>query len=131
MASTETVIKFESVTFEYVHPKLILDDVTFNVRAGKKITLMGQNGAGKSTIFGLINKEIEPKYGKIHTPEGATIATAFQVMPPEDKQLNVQDYFRKYSSDKESFNIDKDIAEVLRAVNLEAPLEKIIDKFSG
>ena len=37
----------------------------------------------------------------------------------------------EYSSDKESFNIDKDIAEVLRAVNLDAPLEKIIDKFSG
>jgi len=131
MASTETVIKFESVTFEYVHPKIILDDVTFNIRAGKKITLMGQNGAGKSTIFQLINKEISPKYGKIHTPDGATIATAFQVMPPEDKPLSVQDYFRKYSTDKESFNIDKDIAEVLRAVNLDAPMDKIIEKFSG
>ena len=131
MASSETVIKFESVTFEYVHPKIILDDVTFNVRSGKKITLMGQNGAGKSTIFQLINKDIEPKYGKIHTPDGATIATAFQVMPKEDKELNVQEYFRKYSQDKESFNIDKDIAEVLRAVNLDAPLDKIIDKFSG
>ncbi len=131
MASNETVIKFESVTFEYVHPKIILDDVTFNVRAGKKITLMGQNGAGKSTIFQLINKDIEPKYGKVHTPDGATIATAFQVMPKEDKDLNVQDYFRKYSPDKDSHNIDREIAEVLRAVNLDAPLDKIIDKFSG
>ena len=34
MASTETVIKFDSVFFEYVHPKLILEDVKFNVRAG-------------------------------------------------------------------------------------------------
>ncbi len=131
MASNETVIKFENVTFEYVHLKTILDEVTFNVRAGKKITLMGQNGAGKSTIFGLINKEIEPKFGKIHTPDGATIATAFQVMPEEDKKLNVQEYFRKYSQDKDSFNIDKNIAEVLRAVNLVAPLDKIIDAFSG
>ena len=131
MASNETVVKFESVTFEYVHPKIILEDVTFNVRAGKKITIMWQNGAGKSTIFKLINREIDPKYGKVHTPDGATIATAFQVMPVEDKQLNVQDYFRKYSPDKESHNIDRDIAEVLRAVNLEAPLDKIIDKFSG
>jgi ATPase subunit of ABC transporter with duplicated ATPase domains len=52
-------------------------------------------------------------------------------MPSEDKELCVQDYFRKYSQDKESFNIDKDISEVLRAVNLEAPLDKIITKFSG
>ena len=128
---TETVIKFESVFFEYVHPKLILEDVTFNIRAGKKITIMGQNGAGKSTIFKLINKEIQPKIGKVHTPEGTTIATAFQVMPKEDKELTVQDYFRKYSPDKISNNIDKEIMEVLRAVNLDAPLDKIIDKFSG
>jgi len=92
---------------------------------------MGQNGAGKSTIFKLINKEIQPKIGKVHTPEGTTIATAFQVMPKEDKKLTVQDYFRKYSPDKISNNIDKDISEVLRAVNLDAPLDKIIDKFSG
>ena len=131
MASNETVVKFESVTFEYVHPKIILEDVTFNVRAGKKITIMWQNGAGKSTIFKLINQEIEPKYGKVHTPDDATIATAFQVMPPADKLLNVQDYFRQYSPDKDSHNIDRDIAEVLRAVNLDAPLDKIVDKFSG
>ncbi len=131
MASKETVIKFDSVFFEYVHPKLILEDVTFNVRAGKKITIMWQNWAGKSTIFKLINKEIEPKIGKVNTPDGSTIATAFQVMPIEDKELNVQDYFRKYSPDKDSHNIDRDIAEVLRAVNLDAPLDKIIDKFSG
>jgi len=35
-SNNETVIRFDSVFFEYVHPKLILDDVTFNVRAGKK-----------------------------------------------------------------------------------------------
>ncbi len=131
MAWNETVVKFEGVTFEYVHPKIILEDVTFNVRAGKKITIMWQNGAGKSTIFKLINKEISPKYGKVHTPNSATIATSFQVMPIEDKPMNVQDYFRKYSPDKDSHNIDRDIAEVLRAVNLDAPLDKIIDKFSG
>jgi ABC-type Mn2+/Zn2+ transport system ATPase subunit len=67
-SNNETVIKFESVFFEYVHPKLILEDVTFNVRKGKKITIMGQNGAGKSTIFKLITGEITPKIGKVHTP---------------------------------------------------------------
>jgi len=130
MASTETVIKFESVFFEYVHPKLILEDVIFNVRAGKKITIMWQNWAWKSTIFKLINKEIEPKIGKVHTPSGATIATAFQVMPKEDKDLSVQDYFRKYYKAQETENIDKEIMEVLRAVNLKTDLEKVISAFS-
>ncbi len=129
-SNNETVIKFESVFFEYVHPKLILEDVTFNIRKGKKITIMGQNGAGKSTIFKLITREIEPKIGKVHTPDGATIAIAFQVMPKEDKNLTVQEYFRKYKKPLENENIDKEIMEVLRAVNLTTDLEKIIDKFS-
>ena len=53
--ANETVISFKWVEFNYDHRKPILEDVTFSVRAGSKITLMGQNGAGKSTIFKLIN----------------------------------------------------------------------------
>jgi ABC-type transport system involved in Fe-S cluster assembly fused permease/ATPase subunit len=45
MAPNETVIKFEGVAFEYVELKPILEAVNFNVKSGKKITLMGQNGA--------------------------------------------------------------------------------------
>ncbi|MEA1973347.1 MAG: ATP-binding cassette domain-containing protein [Candidatus Cloacimonadota bacterium] len=131
MASTENVIKFESVFFEYVHPKLILEDVKFNIRGGKKITIMGQNGAGKSTIFKLITRQIEPKIGKVHTPDGSSIAIAFQVMPVEDKDLTVQEYFRKYKKALEEENIDKEIMEVLRAVNLKTELDKKIDDFSG
>jgi ABC-type multidrug transport system ATPase subunit len=52
-------------------------------------------------------------------------------MPKEDKTLSVQDYFRKYRKPEETENIDKEIMEVLRAVNLKTDLEKIIDKFSG
>jgi len=69
--------------------------------------------------------------GKVNTPLGATIAIAFQVMPVEDKELTVQDYFKKYKKVQEEENIDKEIMEVLRAVNLKADLNKVIDKFSG
>ncbi len=129
-SNNETVIKFDSVFFEYVHPKLILDDVTFNVRSWKKITIMWQNGAWKSTIFKLITWELQPKIGKIHTPSWTTIATAFQVMPKEDKKLTVRDYFRKYKKALETENIDKEIMDVLRAVNLNTTLDKKINDFS-
>lgn len=125
----ENVIKFESVTFEYVHPKIILDDVKFNVKSGNKITIMWQNGAWKSTIFKLINKTIEPKYGKVHTWDN-TIATSFQVMPNEDKELSVQEFFRKYDSTNTDFNMDKKINEILNIVNLKTTLEKKIWDFS-
>jgi hypothetical protein len=49
---------------------------------------------------------------------------------PEDKELTVQDFFRKYFPDKTVFNIDKQIAEILDVVNLVAPLTKQIKAFS-
>ncbi|MBI2626408.1 MAG: ATP-binding cassette domain-containing protein [Candidatus Nealsonbacteria bacterium] len=50
MNQGETILRFAKVSFNYGH-KPILDEVDFSVRQGSKITLMGQNGAGKSTIF--------------------------------------------------------------------------------
>jgi ABC-type multidrug transport system ATPase subunit len=51
-------------------------------------------------------------------------------MPSEDKQLTVQEYFRKYKKALETENIDKEIMEVLRAVNLHTELNKKINDFS-
>ncbi|MDA9129127.1 ATP-binding cassette domain-containing protein [Candidatus Gracilibacteria bacterium] len=132
MASTnETVISFKEVDFHYDFRKPILEEVSFNVRKGSKITIMGQNGAGKSTIFKLINKTLTPKVGVIHTPDGTTIATGYQVVLAEDKELSVQDFFRKYFNDDSVFNIDKQIADILKVVNLKAALDKKISAFSG
>jgi len=59
--NNETVISFKDVDFHYDFRKPILEDVSFNVRKGSKITIMGQNGAGKSTIFKLINGSLDKK----------------------------------------------------------------------
>lgn len=129
--ANETVISFKWVEFHYDFRKPILEDATFNVRAGAKLTIMGQNGAGKSTIFKLINGSLEKKSGIINIDKEATIATGYQVVLPEDKELTVQAFFRKYFPDKDVFNIDKQIAEILDVVNLKAPLDKHIKSFSG
>ncbi|MDD2515764.1 MAG: ATP-binding cassette domain-containing protein [Candidatus Gracilibacteria bacterium] len=131
MATNETVIRFEDVFFEYLPLKPILTDVSFSVRKGSKITIMGQNGAGKSTIFKMITGDLVPKKGKIHIDKDMTIATAFQVMQQEDKDLTIQAFFNKYYKDKTAYNIDKKIAEILEVVNLYAPLDRIVKSFSG
>lgn len=131
MAPLETVIRFDDVCFDFIFTKPILDEVSFSVRKWSKITIMGQNGAWKSTIFKLINWLLSVKRGKIHIDKDLTIGTAFQVMQEEDKDLTIQAFFNKYFRDKTIFNIDKKIAEVLDAVNLKAPLDRIVKSFSG
>lgn len=47
-------IRFKNVKFSYIEGKQILDDVTFSINKGEKVALVGQTGAGKTTIINLI-----------------------------------------------------------------------------
>ena len=91
----EVILRFDEVSFEYLHKKPILDEASFSMRKGAKITLMGQNGAGKSTIFNLIKGDIKPKDGKISINKDATIGTAQQVIDRADFTLTIEEYFSK------------------------------------
>jgi len=129
MSSNETVISFKNVDFNYDIRKPILDEVNFNVRKWSKITIMWQNWAGKSTIFKLINWSLEKKGWVINIDQNLTIATWFQVVLPEDKELKVEEFFRKYYP-WDDFNIDRQISDILNVVNLKAPLDKKVNAFS-
>ena len=48
--SNQVILRFDGVTFEFIHKRPLLEEASFSVRSGAKITLMGQNGAGKSTL---------------------------------------------------------------------------------
>lgn len=62
--SFESSIKFEKVSFSYGERK-ILDQVSFEVRKGEVIALVGDSGAGKSTVIGLLLKNLIPDSGRI------------------------------------------------------------------
>lgn len=47
-------IRFKNVNFSYIEGKQILNDVTFSINKGEKVALVGQTGAGKTTIINLI-----------------------------------------------------------------------------
>ena len=130
MAYNETIISFDSVSFEFIHNKPILIDANFSVRKGSKVTFMGQNGAGKSTIFKLIAKTLKPQSGSVNVVPRLTIATAHQVMPHADRKLTVQEFFEKCFSEKK-YDLGRRINEILEVVNLHAPHDKIIEAFSG
>lgn len=131
MPKDNVVLRFDTVSFEYGHKKPILDEVSFSLRSGAKVTLMGQNGAGKSTLFGLITSESKPQSGRISIERDAVVAIGRQVIPREELDLSVEEFFAKVFRERE-WDLPKRIKEVLEIVNLPVPpLEKNIRAFSG
>lgn len=123
-------MRFDDVTFEYEEKKPILDAASFSVRKNAKITLMGQNGAGKSSLFALIMGELKPKTGRVSVTNGASIATSRQVMAREDLELSVENYFAK-AFEIVPGNLASRIAKVLEAVNLSVPADRRVGDLSG
>ena len=129
MTQGEVILRFDIVSFAY-ESKPILSEVDFSVRRGAKITLMGQNGAGKSTIFHLVTRVLEPDSGAIHLGTGITVAAAKQVISQDQLHLTLREFFQSCFKEK-VYNIDPKIDEVLEMVNLVADHDRIIKSFSG
>lgn len=144
MSADGVILRFQKASFEYGHNKPILNEVDCTVRRGSKITIMGQNGAGKSTIFGLITGKLKLESGDLFVSNGITIAIARQVIPRDELSLTLREFFEKSFEDSVNaglrksagkiYDIDKKIDEVLEVVNLkghEKLHERIVKTFSG
>jgi ATP-binding cassette, subfamily F, member 3 len=130
MSTNTVVLRFDEVSFKYADKKEILEEASFSLRAHTKITIMGQNGAWKSTIFKMITGDIKPQEGKIHIVPGNSIAIAKQVIPREQYWLTVTEYFETAFSEKD-YKLPQKIAKVMEEVDLRVPVDKKIKELSG
>lgn len=124
------IIRFNKVSFAYDEDHPILDEVNFSVRENAKVALMGQNGAGKSSIFKLLTGVMKPQEGEVHIEKGAKVAIGLQVMERERMDETVLEFFAR-AFETRPYNIDKLIKNVLETVNLATTLDKKIRDFSG
>lgn len=58
-------VTFENVTFAYEEGKDVLKNVSFTVKAGESVALVGPTGAGKSTIVNLISRFYNVEQGRV------------------------------------------------------------------
>lgn len=137
MNRADGIITFKDVTFAHdvTHP--IVDEVNFAIRRGAKLALMGQNGAGKSTLFKLMTGALRAEEGTISTLPRTTVATARQVIPRQELELTVREFFAACFTDT-VYDIDPRIDTVLEVVHLSVSpnarvdiKDRVIGTFSG
>ena len=86
-------LEFKHVWFSYDKQNYVLKDINFKINAGEKTTIVGYNGAGKSTIIKLILRFYDPDKGEI-LYNGINI-----------KQYDLNKYREKFSSVFQDFHI--------------------------
>jgi len=58
-------VEFENVTFGYVEGQEVLKNFNLKVRKGERLAIVGETGAGKTTIVSLLARFYEPTAGRI------------------------------------------------------------------
>lgn len=65
LPAIEGHVEFEHVYFSYIKSNPVLNDISFSVKPGEKIALVGQSGSGKTTIINLIPRFYDIESGTI------------------------------------------------------------------
>jgi len=108
-------VTFEDVTFGYDEGNHVLENLSFGVKAGESIALVGPTGAGKTTIVNLISRFYNITGGKI-TMDGHDISQVTLKSLRSQMGIMLQD----------SFIFSGTIMENIRYGKLDATEEEII-----
>lgn len=136
-------LKVKGIEFSYNHHP-ILDEVSFSLRPGEILGVLGVNGAGKSTLLKCINRILKPRAGSILLNQdnvkkmrGSEIARHFGYVPQKytEESLTVFDAvllgrkpYIKWSASTGDLMIVEDILKRLR---LEHLAQRPVDRLSG
>lgn len=127
-------VTFDHVTFAYEDEVKVLNDVSFDIKPGETIALVGATGAGKSTIVNLISRFYDVQEGEVkidgHKVEDVSIESLRAQMG-----VMTQDNFLFTGTIKENIRYgrldatDEEIIEAAKAVNAHEFIMKLKDGY--
>lgn len=133
------MLTFKNVSFQYPEDDYaMMENLTFHVERGAFVSLIGASGCGKSTIFRLINRLLEPKSGEVYVDgkEIHTIKSYAGYMPQKDLLFPWRTIEQNLCLPMEIQKVGKAeqkrrVEEVLAQVGLEAYKDKYPKDLSG
>jgi ATP-binding cassette, subfamily B, multidrug efflux pump len=115
-------VEFKHVSFEYDENSKVLEDVSFLVKPGETIALVGPTGAGKSTIVNLISRFYDIQKGVI-TVDGFDVKKISIESLRQQMGIMTQDNFLFSGSVKDNIKYgklnatDEEVIKAAKAVN--------------
>jgi ATP-binding cassette subfamily B protein/ATP-binding cassette subfamily C protein LapB len=125
-------ISFEGVSFAYPGSEMpVIRDMTFKIKAGERVGIIGQTGAGKSTIQKLLCGLIKPTKGKIYL-DGSDISILHPVELRENVALMPQEPYLFSGTLKENLELSKKISkERMRDILAKTGLDELLKGGQG
>lgn len=125
-------VEFSHVSFAYADEpeKMILKDVSFKVKPGETIALVGPTGAGKTTIVNLISRFYEAQEGEILL-DGHEVSSVTLKSLRSQLGIMTQDNFLFSGTIRENIRYgrlnasDEEVIEAAKAVNAHEFIEKL------
>lgn len=128
-------IAIEKVGFSFLPEKKILNDISFVIRKGEMVGLIGPSGAGKTTLVDLLLRLLEPQEGRILLDDKNISAinlkewrTKIGYVPQESFLLNdtIEKNIKFYNNDISS----NELMEAAKIAHIYDFVEKLPNKFS-
>ncbi|MDD4188772.1 MAG: ABC transporter ATP-binding protein [Eubacteriales bacterium] len=116
-------IEFKNVSFGYENSGKVLDDVTFSVKEGQTVAILGPTGSGKSTLILLLQRLYDYQEGSIKI-DGAELKDIDKKWLRQKIGLILQDPFLFSKTIKENIALskpnasDKEIFRVAKIVSI-------------
>ncbi|NVM56907.1 MAG: ABC transporter ATP-binding protein [Desulfobacterales bacterium] len=117
-------VSFDNVWFSYTSGEWVLRDISFQVRQGETVAIVGPTGAGKSTLIHLLERFYDPIKGSISV-DGVEIHQLSKTMLRARIALITQDVFLFADSLRNNITAgnpklsDKHLQQIIAACNLD------------